>query len=75
MEEIRNQVNDNKRIIEQLGIKVGDEIRIIRMDGNDTYRNKKGVVKEIDKAYQLKGTWGNSPIIPRDDTFEIVKYH
>lgn len=73
MEEIRNQVNDNKKVIEQLGIRVGDEIRIIRMDGNDTYRNKKGVVKEIDKAYQLKGTWGSSPIIPRDDTFELVK--
>ena len=52
--------------------KVGDTIRIIHMNGEPRYTGKEGVIKSIDNAGQLHGTWGGLAIIPEEDDFEIV---
>ena len=56
-------------------VKVGDTIRIIRMEdirAND-YNGKEGVVEHIDSIGQLHGTWGGLAVIPECDTFVVVK--
>lgn len=59
--------------------KVGDKIRIIRMDdcgGTDwqarTYNGKEGVVEHIDSIGQLFGTWGGLAVNPECDDFEVI---
>ena len=54
-------------------IKVGDEIRIISMDGEPQYSGKTGIVILIDDAGQIHGTWGGCALIPSLDSFEIIK--
>jgi hypothetical protein len=56
-------------------VKVGDKIRIIRMEdvrAND-YNGKEGVVEHIDSIGQLHGTWGGLAVIPECDSFVIIK--
>lgn len=56
-------------------VKVGDTIRIIRMEdvrAND-YNGKEGVVEHIDSIGQLHGTWGGLAVIPECDAFVVVK--
>lgn len=56
-------------------VKVGDRIRIIRLDDPytlDTYNGREGVVKAIDSAGQLHGTWGGLAVIPWEDEFEVL---
>jgi len=56
-------------------IKVGDRIRIIRLDDPyalDTYNGKEGEVKHIDSLGQLHGTWGGLAVIPEEDEFEVI---
>ena len=53
--------------------KVGDEIRIIFMEGEPHYSGKTGVVRHIDSLGQLHGTWGGLAVVPECDEFEIVK--
>ncbi|MGN1234235.1 MAG: DUF4314 domain-containing protein [Candidatus Cryptobacteroides sp.] len=59
-------------------VKIGDTIRIIRMDdagGRDTqavkYAGRTGTVEFIDSIGQLHGTWGGLAIIPEVDEFEL----
>ena len=59
--------------------KVGDTIRIIRMDNAngkdwqaDRYNGKVGVVTHIDDMGGLFGTWGGLSVIPEVDEFEII---
>ena len=59
-------------------VKIGDVIRIIRMDdngGKDTqaaaYAGKTGTVEHIDSIGQLHGTWGGLALIPGVDEYEI----
>lgn len=61
-------------------VKIGDTIRIIRMDdqgGKDLqareYNRQTGIVEHIDSIGQLHGTWGGLAIIPEVDEFEIVQ--
>lgn len=56
-------------------VKVGDRIRIIRLDDPytlDTYNGREGVVNDIDSAGQLHGTWGGLAVIPWEDEFEVL---
>ena len=54
--------------------KVGQRIRIIHLEGEDTrYDGKEGVIEYIDGIGQLHGTWGGLAIIPEADYFEIIK--
>ena len=53
--------------------KVGQRIRIIHLEGEDTrYDSKEGVIEHIDAIGQLYGTWGGLAVIPEADDFEII---
>lgn len=54
-------------------VKIGDTIKILQMKGEPQYTGKIGIVKKIDDAGQLHGTWGGLAIIPEKDIFEIIK--
>ena len=53
-------------------IKIGDTIKIIRMDGEPQYTNREGVVTHIDDAGQIHGTWGGCAIVSEVDEFIIL---
>ena len=59
-------------------VKIGDTIRIIRMNddgGKDLqarmYNGRSGVVEHIDSIGQLHGTWGGLAVIPGVDEIEV----
>ena len=54
-------------------VKIGDTIKIIKMDGEPQSPGREGVVTHIDDAGQIHGTWGGCAIIPEVDTYIIVK--
>ncbi len=54
-------------------IKIGDAIKIIKMEGEPQYTDREGVVTHIDDAGQIHGTWGGCAIIPELDTYTILK--
>jgi hypothetical protein len=54
-------------------VKVGDRIRIIYMSGEPQYTGKEGVVRRIDDAGQIHGTWGGCAVLPDEDDFEIIE--
>ena len=65
-----------KQIMEK--VKIGDTIRIIRMNddgGKDLqarmYNGRSGVVDHIDSIGQLHGTWGGLAVIPGVDEIEV----
>ena len=39
-------------------VKVGDEIKIIKMEGEPNYTGRQGIIEYIDGAGQLHGNWG-----------------
>ena len=55
-----------------MNVKIGDKIRIIMMEGESNYSGREGIVKSIDDAGQIHGTWGGCAIIPDVDEFEIL---
>lgn len=54
-------------------VKAGDTLRIVEMKGEPHYTGKEGVVKYIDDAGQIHGTWGGCAIIPEVDKFEVIQ--
>lgn len=55
--------------------KIGDKIRIIKMDDSyfgEKYAGKEGFITHIDSIGQLHGTWGGLAIIPEKDEFIIL---
>ena len=55
-------------------VQIGDQIKIIEMDGEPQYTNREGVVTHIDDAGQIHGTWGGCAIIPEVDEFIILEH-
>lgn len=53
-------------------VNVGDTIRIIEMQGEPQYTGREGVVRSIDDAGQLWGSWGGLAVIPGEDQFELI---
>ena len=53
-------------------VKIGDKIRIIYMEGEPQYWNKEGVVRTIDDAGQIHGSWGGCALIPGIDSYEVI---
>ena len=53
-------------------VRIGDRIKIIRMESEPQYTNREGVVTHIDDAGQIHGTWGGCALIPEIDTFVIL---
>ena len=54
-------------------VKIGDLIKVIKMEGEPDYSNRVGTVTAIDGIGQLHGTWGGLAIIPEKDTYQIIK--
>ena len=54
-------------------VKVGDKIRIIRMNGEPQYSGKTGVVENIDDIGQIHGSWGGCALIPCVDEYEVIE--
>lgn len=54
-------------------VKVGDKIKIIKMEGEEEYDGKEGVVTSIDDVGQIHGTWGGCALIIGSDTFVVLK--
>ena len=53
--------------------KVGQRIKIIHLEGEDTrYDGKEGVIEYIDGIGQLHGSWGSLAIIPEADKFVVI---
>ena len=59
--------------------KVGQKIRIIRMDDNNSkdvqaheYNGKVGIISLVDGIGQLHGTWGGLAVNPEIDEIEII---
>ena len=52
---------------------IGYTIKIIKMEGEPYYKDRRGVVTHIDDASQIHETLGGCAIIPEIDTYIIVK--
>ena len=53
-------------------VKVGDEIKIIKMEGEPKYKNRSGVITKIDDTGTLFGTWGGLGVILSVDKIKII---
>lgn len=53
-------------------VKVGDKIKIIKMEGEEQYNGKEGVVTSIDDIGQIHGTWGGCALNYDRDKFIIL---
>ena len=53
-------------------VKIGDNIKIIKMEGEPQYTDQEGVVTHIDDAGQIHGTWGGCAVVPEVDTYIIL---
>ena len=54
-------------------VKVGDTIKIIKMEGEPQYTGREGGVTHIDDAGQIHGTWGGCAVVPEVDEFIILE--
>lgn len=54
-------------------VKIGDLIKVLKMEGEPDYSNRVGTVTAIDGIGQLHGTWGGLAIIPEKDTYQVLK--
>lgn len=54
-------------------VKIGDKVRIIYMDGEPQYAGKEGVVRLIDDAGQIFGSWGGCALIEGIDSYEVIE--
>lgn len=60
--------------MQNIQVKVGEELRIIKMEGEPQYTGKTGRVTTIDDAGQIHGTWGGCALCPDyGDEFEIIE--
>ena len=76
LETLTTNINEKQNQIKEniMGnIKIGDTIKIIKMEGEPQYTNRKGIVTHIDDAGQIHGTWGGCAIIPKIDKYIIVQ--
>ena len=53
-------------------IRVGDKIKIIKMEGEPQYTSREGVVTHIDDVGQIHGTWGGCAIVPEVDAYIVI---
>ena len=53
-------------------VKVGDKIKIIKMEGEEQYDGKEGIVTSIDDAGQIHGTWGGCALNFNCDKYIIL---
>lgn len=51
---------------------IGKRIRITKMEGDQHYVGKEGVVELIDDLPSLHGTWGGLGVLCDIDEFEVI---
>ena len=68
-----------KRMVESLDtrfgtVKPGTRIRITKLEDpfDSTYPGREGIVKFIDDAGQLHGSWGFLAVVPESDEFIVL---
>ena len=54
-------------------VEPGDKICIHYMEGEPLYTGVTGIVRLIDDAGQLHGSWGGLAVIPGTDEFEVIE--
>lgn len=72
---VTRMISMNLKTKKMIDVKVGDRIRIIRLDDPyalDSYNGREGVVRDIDSLGQLHGSWGGLAVIPEEDEFEVL---
>ena len=52
---------------------IGKTVRIVSMAGEPHYTGRTGVVRHVDDAGQIHGSWGGCAIVPEEDVYEVVK--
>ena len=55
-------------------VKVGDKIKVIKMEGEPHYKDREGIVTHIDDAGQIHGTWGGCALILGVDVFIVTNF-
>ena len=55
-------------------VKIGDTVKIIKMEGEPQYTNREGVVTHIDDASQINSTWVGGAIVSEVDEFIILEH-
>ena len=50
----------------------GQTLRIFHIEGRPEAMGKVGTVKEVDDAGLLHGTWGDYPLDPTKDRYQLV---
>ena len=55
-------------------VKIGETIKIIKMEGKPQYTNRVGTVTHIDDARQIHGTWGGCALIPGVDIYVVASH-
>ena len=53
-------------------VKIGDTIKIIKMEGEPQYTDREGVITHIDDAGLIHGTWGGCAIISEIDDYVVL---
>ena len=56
-----------------MAVKVGDELEIVCLAGEPRYTGRQGIVKYIDDAGQIHGSWGGCALIPGEDEYKIIR--
>lgn len=54
-------------------VKVGDNIKIIKMLGEPSYTGRVGIVEFIDGFGQLHGSWGGLAIQEDNDRYVVIE--
>lgn len=52
---------------------IGMKLKIIHMKDEPQYKNKIGIITNIDDLGQLHGTWGSLAVIPEIDDFVLLE--
>lgn len=52
---------------------VGKKIRLVETGGAVSHKGDVGVVLSVDDCGYFKGTWGDYPVIPGLDRFEVLE--
>lgn len=53
-------------------VKVGDMIHIFTMYGEPEYKDREGIVEDIDDIGQIHGTWGGLAL-NQDDDWTVIR--
>lgn len=62
----------NKEVVQKLGLKKGDKIKLIKISSHPELSGRSGTIFAITYDYQLQGNWGSWFIVPSIDEIEKI---